>query len=151
MCQIEAVLNSRPLYPLSSDPSETDCLTPRHFLVRGPLVSTHQYDFAHTSTNRLDRWQLVQQMTQHFWRRWSGEYLHTLQAHSKRLTNKNSLRVGDLVLISEPKTSPLQQPKGRVEALFPGTDGVVRIASIRMKSGVYKRPLVKLGPFPTHE
>jgi len=39
LCQIKACVNSRPMTPLSSDPSAMEPLTPAHFLISGSDVS----------------------------------------------------------------------------------------------------------------
>lgn len=45
IAQVEAVMNSRPLHPMSLDPNNLDALTPGHLLVGRPLNSlTEQCD-----------------------------------------------------------------------------------------------------------
>lgn len=44
ICQISAILNSRPLCSLSEDPENLDVLTPVHFSVVGPLISIIEPD-----------------------------------------------------------------------------------------------------------
>jgi hypothetical protein len=39
LVQIEACLNSRPLYPMSNDPEVLDAITPGHFLITRPIVA----------------------------------------------------------------------------------------------------------------
>ncbi|GFV19806.1 uncharacterized protein TNCV_480321 [Trichonephila clavipes] len=77
--QIEAVLNSQPICPLSNDPNDVETLTPAHFLVGSSVVAVPDPDYTEILMNRLNQWQLVQRMNQHFWRKWSSEYLNRLQ------------------------------------------------------------------------
>ncbi|XP_054260025.1 uncharacterized protein LOC128984709 [Macrosteles quadrilineatus] len=76
--RIEGMMNSRPITPLSSDPSDLEALTPGHFLVGGPLMTPLEPDLRSIPINRLKRWQVVQQFSQHIWARWQKEYLYTL-------------------------------------------------------------------------
>ncbi|GFX78355.1 DUF5641 domain-containing protein [Trichonephila clavipes] len=50
--QIEGVLNSRPLYPLSCDPGDFDALTPGHFLVSRPITAIAEPSLTEVSDNR---------------------------------------------------------------------------------------------------
>lgn len=148
LTRVEAILNSRPIGALSSDPSEMDPLTPAHFLIGAPLVSIPEEDFVDVPMNRLSRWQLLKQMTQHFWDRWRKEYLHTLQQRNKWASPTTNLNIDDLVLIEDSQSPPMQWPVGRVVELFPGVDEVVRVVSVRTPRGVFKRPVVKLFRLP---
>lgn len=65
--KIEAILNSRPLTPLSSDPNDPIALTPGHFLIGDALMSLPEADLSHLPANRLSTWQHNQMMRQHFW------------------------------------------------------------------------------------
>ncbi|XP_071653643.1 uncharacterized protein [Temnothorax longispinosus] len=149
LTQIESVLNSRPLCPLSTDLLDLEVLSPGHFLTMEPLVAVLSPDLTPLATSRLGRWQLVQRMHQDFWKRWHKEYLHTLQQRPKWWISANPLTVGSLVLIKDDNASPLRWKCGRVETLHLGSDGVPRVATVRVADGSILRPLVKLCPLPT--
>ncbi|XP_071647570.1 uncharacterized protein [Temnothorax longispinosus] len=148
LAQVEAVLNSRPLCPMSTDPADLEVLSPGHFLTMEPLVSVPTQDVTPLPMNRLSRWQLVQRIHQDFWKRWHQEYLHTLQQRPKWWTSVNPLGIGALVLLKDANMPPLRWRRGRVEALHPGSDGVPRVATVRVADGTITRPLVKLCPLP---
>ena len=148
LCQVEGILNSRPLTQLSDDPSDMEVLTPGHFLTGDSMVALPQEDLAEVAPWRLTRWQMVQQMQQHFWRRWSTEYLSTLQSRPKWLHGLVLVLVRD----DEPTWGPSKWKVGRIEAVYPGKDGKVRVCDVRTANGaVYKRPIVKLSVLPIYK
>ncbi|XP_033214067.1 uncharacterized protein LOC117171123 [Belonocnema kinseyi] len=85
--EIEAISNSRPISPISSDPSDLRPLTPGHILIGGPLTSLPQINLSDTPVIRLSVWEHTQKMREHFWERWSREYLNQLIVRSKWLLN----------------------------------------------------------------
>lgn len=149
--RVEAVLNSRPITPQSTDPNDLRALTPGDFLIGCPLVALPEPDLSTTQMNRLTRWQLLTQFNQAFWKRWSSEYLTTLQSRSKWYRKQKNLMVGDLVLVNRPNIPPTFWKMGRIECTHPGPDGVVRVVSVRTQDGVYKRPVVKLALLPVED
>jgi Family of unknown function (DUF5641) len=111
------------------------------------LVALPEPDFAVENPNRLRRWQLLQQLTQHFWARWSTEYLTTLQRRAK-LDPVKEINVGMLVVVREDHLPSTQWLLGRIIGTKPGADGVVRVATIKTKNGLFDRPVVKLSILP---
>lgn len=149
LVQIEAVLNSRPLCSVSSDPNDLSVLTPGHFLTLSPLSILPEPDITDIKLSRLNRWQLIEQMHQHFWKRWHTEYLSSLQQRQKWLNNSQiSVSKDALVVIKNELCPPLKWRLGRILELYPGTDGICRVAKVKTATGVVQRPLTKLCPLP---
>ncbi|XP_011858471.1 PREDICTED: uncharacterized protein LOC105556028 [Vollenhovia emeryi] len=98
--------------------------------------------------NRLARRQHIQKLSQQFWERWQAEYLQELQRRNKWADGGDNITMDTLVLLKEDHVPPLQWSLGRVSALFPGQDGVVRVVSVRTRSGEVKRSVKKLCPIP---
>ncbi|XP_050547407.1 uncharacterized protein LOC126909072 [Daktulosphaira vitifoliae] len=149
LCRIEGILNSRPLTPSSSDPSELDCLTPGHFLIGQPLLAVPEETIPVTSRKIINRWKLLNQCVQSFWRRWHLEYLQTLQTRTKWTKEAPNLMVNDLVVIKDSQNRPIRWSMARIIQTFPGSDGVVRVARVRTTHGELTRPIVKLVKLPT--
>lgn len=150
--QIESVLNSRPLCPISSDPNDLSVLTPGHFLTLEPLTAVPDQDLTTTNSNRLNRWQLLQAFHQNFWSRWKHEYLNSLTQRARWTKDSKPLEIGSMVIIKDDNRAPLQWPLARVMNLLPGADGIARIAVVKTANNhTIQRPLVKLCPLPIED
>ncbi|XP_072948468.1 uncharacterized protein [Epargyreus clarus] len=142
LAQIEACLNSRPMSVLSNEPDFI--LTPGHFLIGEAPLTVPDFDIEHVKVNNLRRWQHTQRMLQSFWRRWSQEYLNKF-LHRYKWTNKNSEpSIGDVVIIKEDNLPPCRWLYGRIIDTHPGDDNIVRVVTLKTKSGTLKRPVSKL-------
>ena len=149
LTRAEACLNSRPLTPLSTDPSDPNPLTPGHFLIGDSLTALPEEEPADVPINRLTRWRRVTLYSQHLWRRWSKEYLSQLQERSKWSRERGpKLSVGTVVLIKEDILPPLQWRLGRVDHVYQGSDDVARTAEVTMVTGKVKRAVRNLCPLP---
>nr|XP_026491027.1 uncharacterized protein LOC113397089 [Vanessa tameamea] len=99
LVQIEAILNSRPLTPLSSDPTDYTPLTPSHFIIGRPLTSLPQKNYENQDTTHLSRYQRIEQLHQHFWIRWSKEFISELQQRTNWRSCKDNLKLDSLVVV----------------------------------------------------
>ena len=145
-CLVECALNSRPLTPVSADPSDLGAITPNHFLLgnqatRIPsIVGVDEFD-------HRKRYARAQSYANAIWARWLKEYVPTLNRRSKWQTpDEQHLKVGDLVWIVEEGNPRGYYPTARIEELRYGSDSVARSAVLRTSSGSLVRPLVKLVP-----
>lgn len=148
LTNIEAVLNSRPLTPITNDPNDFSVLTPSHFLIGDSLFQPVECDFLPVADNRLSRWQHLQKLCQHLWTRWQKEYLQELQKRSKWCNPGPPIELNMMVLMIEDNVSPLQWTMGRIIELHPGPDDVVRVVTVKTPRGNFKRAVKKLCPLP---
>ncbi|GFT03700.1 DUF5641 domain-containing protein [Trichonephila clavipes] len=129
--QIEAILNSRPLTPLSSDVDDLEVLTPAHFLIGRPITAIVEPSLLQCDSNRLNVWQRITKSVQTIWKRWSLSYLNSLQQRKKWIVNKENLKLGDMVLIREENLPPCKWLLGRVVKIYMGKDKKVRVVDIK--------------------
>ncbi len=123
--QIEGCMNSRPLVPLSADSGCYEAVTKAHFLIERPLV-VRPIDEVPGTTPLRARWRELQAVLSAFWKRWSTEYLNSMQQRSQWRTALKNLKVDDIVVIQE-STPPSAWRLGRVIGVCPGADGLVRV------------------------
>jgi hypothetical protein len=151
LCQVEAILNSRPISKDLSEASELDPLTPGHFLTQGPILLPPQLPIDEETFTLHNRWARVQQIQRSFWKRWSMEYLHTLQTRKKWAERLKNIQINDIVLIKEDNMPPCRWALGKVVGTKPGNDGLVRVVVLKTKSGIIVRSIRKLAVLLPHE
>lgn len=149
LCRVEAILNSRPLTPLSNDLEDLDVLTPGHFIIGSAMCALPQRtDYANVK-NPVERYELLQKIISDFWCKWSKDYLNTLQQRNKwQVNSASNVSVGDLVMIKEDNIPPQCWPMGRIINLHPGSDGVVRVVTVKTAKGDFKRALNQVAILP---
>ena len=159
LIDIESVVNSRPLTYLYDEVDEA--LTPSHLAVGRRLVSDvlnfdrpDEVKQTHESLNA--RYRYFQTIIDHYWKRFSKEYLlelhqHHLNSHKGNYDDLGEQLLGDVVLIKDDATKRNVWKKGRVDELVRGADGKVRGAVLKVnsptgKSSTIRRPVQKLIP-----
>ena len=92
------------------------------------------------------RWRPVQELVLHFWRRWIQEWLLGLNMRHKWTTERPDVAVGDVVLVLSVDNVRGTWPLGRVQAVYPGSDGHNRVADVLIGGKVLRRGINKLCP-----
>lgn len=100
-------LNSRLITPLSTDSNDLDYLSTSHFSIGQPLLDILPRSSSESTLNLTNRWQMLDQCHQAFWRKWKVEYLTTLQERAKLSSSNPSLKVNDMVVIVDNESPPM--------------------------------------------
>lgn len=148
LTQIEGCLNSRPLCPITNDINDCTALTPGHFLIGDALLAPAEPLLINEKQHRLNRWQYLQQIQQHYWTRWSTEYLRRLQQRPKWLQQNDKMEIGSLVLIKNERVPPTNWLLARVVEKFKGTDGLTRVVKLKTKDNFLTRSVTKVCLLP---
>ena len=148
LCEVEALVNSRPLTAATHDSSP---LTPSHFLIGRshtfipPLRMDHERPVDAALLNYVS----LSAERDALWNRLKREYLVSLR-HFHRLDSTREPQVGELVLIVGPWKRETWD-WGRIESLMRGPDGVARAATLLMPNGSHwERPVQSLIPLESN-
>lgn len=144
LCEVESIINSRPLTRVSTDVNDVEALTPNHLLLlnRKPQLPPTVTDRSDVYARR--RWRQVQYLADVFWIRWMKEYLLQLQERAKWVPSRRNLQVNDLVPIVDTNAPRKCWLLGRVLQPIPDDKGFVRSAKIKTRNSVIVRPISKL-------
>ena len=146
---------------MSSDDVE-EALTPFHLIYGRGILSLPDVtrnreaslSQAVSSDDMPRRRKYLQLLLEHFWKRWSREYvteLRNVHRQKSRPERSISISVGDVVTLFEDNLPRSQWRLRRVEQLIPSSDDNCRAAVVRVitktgRPGTVKRPIQK--PFP---
>lgn len=139
MAEITAIINARPLAPISSDPESPFLLTPATLLTQ--KMSTYPPPPGTFDSKDLHRqqWRRVQHLANTFWSKWRREYLPTLQSRSKWQDVRPNIEKGDLVLLKDNQAKRNEWPIALVTRTFPDEDEKVRKIELKVtRSGSAK-------------
>ncbi|XP_022345684.2 uncharacterized protein LOC111113788 [Crassostrea virginica] len=148
MAEVCAIVNSRPLVPVSSDPEAPDVLSPSLLFTQKRPDATYEVPIFGSKEALRSQWKLVQYLADHFWSRWRTEYLDTLQKRTKWHSEGEVFKKGDVVLVKNEDSHRNQWPLGVVEEVFQSEDSRVRKTRVAVSRNgsrsSYVRPICQL-------
>lgn len=144
LCEVEAILNSRPLTTVTNDSQDLLPLTPNDLLLlkARPVLPPGVFTKDDLYTKR--RWKQVQYLANLFWRRWTLEYLPLLQERQKWNVKRRNFQCDDVVLVVDPTSPRGSWILGRIIEVYPDKRGLVRTAKIKTQTNIIERPITKL-------
>ncbi|GFR17911.1 integrase catalytic domain-containing protein [Trichonephila clavata] len=141
----EATINGRPLTYLSDDPKELKPLTPAHFIQDIKERETFDLDLI-DSQHMLKRVRYLHTLRSNLRKRFYKEYLGELVRSPKVSSRRKIISPGEIVIVESKNPNRMNWPLAQVIELFPGKDGVERVAKLRLASGEIIRPLQRIYP-----
>lgn len=148
MAEVSAIINSRPIVPVSSDPDVPEVLSPSALLTQKLDCDEVQIGDMSIKNLYLEQWKQVQYLASRFWVRWKSEYLQTLQTRRKWNEEREPLKINDVVLMKDLEVNRCSWPMGRISNVFPSADGRVRKVEVCVikeeKKVFYTRPVTDL-------
>lgn len=149
MYEVTAIINARPLVPVSTDPEQPLVLSPSVLLTQKTNTRDKDFKCISLSDSYKSQWKYVQVLAEKFWDRWRKEYLQTLQIRRKWPVEKRNLKVDDIVLLKD-TCNRIYWPMGIISKTFPSDDDIVRKVEIRVfRDGSvhhYTRPVTEVIP-----
>lgn len=123
LSEVTYLVNSRPLYPASSNIWEEPPITPNH-LIMGPNFSVAPAE-PEELVNPRHLTRSVQKRVDQFWQCWLQYFAPSLLVSAKWHKKRENLEVGDLVLEIDANRKRAEMQMSLVHEVFPGSHGLV--------------------------
>ena len=131
MAEVCAIINSRPITTVGTDPECPTVLSPS-------MLLTHKSDCVTGTPGDFDvkdmyksQWKMVQHLANQFWTRWKGEYLNTLQKRRKWTDSVPDIQKGNVVLVRDKEVVRNEWPVGLIVNAIPSK--IEKFAKQRLK------------------
>ncbi|XP_048007344.1 uncharacterized protein LOC125242597 [Leguminivora glycinivorella] len=155
--EIEAVLNTRPLTYVDSEPDHV--LKPSDFLTMGKCIIMETSDKDPTTSqgtvtkdHLIKGWKKARIILREFKEMFENRYLLNLREryshHPKepRVTSKLAPKIGQIVQIKGDTKNRINWKVGKIVSLKEGADGLCRVAKVRVGDTEYTRSIAHLYP-----
>ncbi|XP_021947712.1 uncharacterized protein LOC110845573 [Folsomia candida] len=144
LCKAEAVINARPLTLVTEDQDDLIPLTPSMFIQ--DIMETNCPEVEILDGRDLNKkYKEMKTLHVELRNRFRKEYFGQLVQRGKS-QNPLSFKIGDVVLIGDDNKKRLEWPMGRITYLYPGKDGIIRVARVKTATNQFLRPLQRLIP-----
>src|SRR5215469_2118078 len=150
-CEIECIINNRPLTEISDDPNDLDALTPNHILTLKGEITYPPGLFQKNDCYLNRKWKQSQYLADLFWKRWIKEYIPLLQQRTKWLVQRQQHKEGDLILLIDDLKTRNMWPLARIVKTYPDKNNNVRMVDVKvnkdkrdLSTTILKRPITKI-------
>ena len=144
LCEVEHILNDRPITSNANGLDDAPALTPNMLLTfqRRTTPTLEDYDPREAYATRW--WRHIQHLSTVFWRRFTAEYIPTLINRTKWMRPKPTIKVNDIVLVADVNLPRGEWPLGRITELKPSSDDQVRTVKVMVAGKEVLRPISRL-------
>ena len=143
LTEVEAVINSRPLTPVSFHNIEEGPLTPNDLLCPDASHNLPTAPSEDRDAYLYDKYKQTKFLINKARERWVKEYLPNIADRNKWFAEQRNLQINDIVILADHPNSK-ELDLGRVVGVYPDRKGLVRSAKLRIKNGEIIRPIVKM-------
>lgn len=141
IAEVTAIINTRPLAPISSHAESTFLLTPALLLTQKGCPNLPPPGTIDSTDLHRQQWRQVQYLANTFWSRWKRKYFPRLQSCSKWHYIHPNIKKGDLVLLKDDQVRWNDWPI--VRKTFSDQNGKVSRVDLKVTRSLSAKPFLR--------